>query len=63
MLLALLENSALLHIAHDLSDVSEKFQDEVEFDLLSTTLAVCVSKDVVIQVTTTHATVMSPTSW
>ncbi|KAI1148819.1 mono-functional DNA-alkylating methyl methanesulfonate N-term-domain-containing protein [Nemania diffusa] len=62
MLLSLLDNSALLHISHDLSKVSEKTQDEVEFDLLSTTLAVLVSKDAVIQITTTHATIVSPTS-
>ncbi|KAI0459571.1 hypothetical protein F5B21DRAFT_249013 [Xylaria acuta] len=62
MLLALPENSALLHISHDLSEVSEKDQAMVDFDLLSTTLAVYVSKDLVIQITTTHATILSSTS-
>ncbi|TGJ87425.1 hypothetical protein E0Z10_g1393 [Xylaria hypoxylon] len=62
MLLALPDNSALLHISHDLSEVSEKVQSAVEFDLLSTTLAVHVSKDIVIQITTMHATIVSPTS-
>ncbi|KAI1734358.1 hypothetical protein F4680DRAFT_453995 [Xylaria scruposa] len=62
MLLALPETSALLHISHNLSEVSEKDQRTVNFDLLSTTLAVHVSKDLVIQITTAHATIMSPTS-
>lgn len=63
MLLALPQSSALLHISHDLSEVVEKVQNEVKFDLLSTTLAVHVAKDAVIQITTTHATIVSPTSW
>ncbi|RYC55220.1 hypothetical protein CHU98_g10988 [Xylaria longipes] len=62
MLLALPEASALLHISHDLSEVSEKAQDTVDFDLFSTTLAVYVSKDLVIQITAAHATILSPTS-
>ncbi|KAI1748199.1 hypothetical protein F4782DRAFT_381781 [Xylaria castorea] len=62
ILLALPENSALLHISHNLSEVSEKDQRTVNFDLLSTTLAVHVSKDLVIQITAAHATVLSPTS-
>ncbi|KAI0100845.1 hypothetical protein GGR51DRAFT_340203 [Nemania sp. FL0031] len=62
MLLSLPETSALLHISHDFSEVSEKSQNEVKFDLLSPTLAVYVSKDIVIQITTTHATILSPTS-
>ncbi|KAI3317448.1 hypothetical protein HD806DRAFT_541229 [Xylariaceae sp. AK1471] len=62
MLLALPENSALLQVSHDLAEVSEKGQNTVDFDLLSTTLAVHTSKDIVIQITTTHATIMSPTS-
>ncbi|KAI1825910.1 hypothetical protein F4861DRAFT_142802 [Xylaria intraflava] len=61
MLLALPENSALLHISHDLSEVSEKSQDMIDFDLLSTTLAVYVSKDIVIQITATQVTIVSPT--
>ncbi|KAI0520793.1 mono-functional DNA-alkylating methyl methanesulfonate N-term-domain-containing protein [Xylaria bambusicola] len=60
MLLALPENSAVLHISQDLSEVSEKDHGEVMFDLLSTTLAVHVSRDTVIQVTTMHATIISP---
>ncbi|KAK5624913.1 hypothetical protein RRF57_000629 [Xylaria bambusicola] len=63
MLLALPENSAILHISQDLSEVSEKDQGEVMFDLLSTTLAVRVSKGTVIQVTTMHATIVSPRGW
>ncbi|KAI0549721.1 hypothetical protein F4679DRAFT_545334 [Xylaria curta] len=62
MLLALPETSALLHISHNLSEVSEKDQHTVNFDLLSTTLAVHVSQDLVIQITTAHATIMSPSS-
>ncbi|KAI1127182.1 mono-functional DNA-alkylating methyl methanesulfonate N-term-domain-containing protein [Nemania abortiva] len=62
MLLALPETSALLHISHDLSDVTEKSQNEVKFDLLSPTLAVYVSKGVIIQITTMHATITSLTS-
>ncbi|GAW18637.1 hypothetical protein ANO14919_081180 [Xylariales sp. No.14919] len=62
MLLALPGNSALLHISHDLSEVSEKVQSASEFDLLSTTLAVHVSKDTVVQITTMHVTIVSPTS-
>ncbi|KAJ3567767.1 hypothetical protein NPX13_g6655 [Xylaria arbuscula] len=60
MLLALPENSAVLHISHDLSKVSEKDHSQVMFDLLSTTLAVHLSRDTVIQVTTTQATFVSP---
>ncbi|KAI0185644.1 mono-functional DNA-alkylating methyl methanesulfonate N-term-domain-containing protein [Xylaria flabelliformis] len=62
ILLALPETSALLHISHNLSEVSEKDQHTVNFDLLSTTLAVHVSKDLVIQITAAHATIISPTS-
>jgi hypothetical protein len=63
MLLALPGSSALLQVSHDLSDVSEKGQDEVGFDLLSTTLAVHISKDMIIQITRTQATILSPTDW
>lgn len=63
MLLALPQSSALLHISHDLSEVVERVQNEVKFDLLSTTLAVHISKDTVIQITTAEATIVSPTSW
>ncbi|KAI1422290.1 mono-functional DNA-alkylating methyl methanesulfonate N-term-domain-containing protein [Xylaria sp. FL1777] len=59
MLLALPENSAVLHISQDLSEVSEKDQSSIGFDLLSTTLAVHVSRDVIIQITTMHATMVS----
>ncbi|KAI0431665.1 mono-functional DNA-alkylating methyl methanesulfonate N-term-domain-containing protein [Xylaria sp. FL1042] len=59
MLLALPENSAILHISQDLSEVSEKDQDAVGFDLLSTTLAVHASRDIIIQITTMHATIVS----
>ncbi|KAI1201399.1 hypothetical protein F5X97DRAFT_290412 [Nemania serpens] len=62
MLLALPQSSALLHISHDLSEVVERVQNEVKFDLLSTTLAVHISKDTVIQITTAEATIVSPTS-
>ncbi|KAI0469430.1 hypothetical protein F4859DRAFT_131092 [Xylaria cf. heliscus] len=62
MLLALSENSALLHISQDLSEVSEKAQEAVDFDLLSTTLAVYVSEDFVVQITVAHATILFPTS-
>ncbi|KAF2967313.1 hypothetical protein GQX73_g6280 [Xylaria multiplex] len=62
MLLALPENSALLHISHDLSEVSEKAQSVVAFDLLSATLAVHVSKDITIQITTMYATIVSSTT-
>ncbi|KAJ2981688.1 hypothetical protein NUW58_g6626 [Xylaria curta] len=62
MLLGLPEHSALLHISHDLSEVSERSQDTVDFDLLSTTLAVHISRDIVIQITTTHATIVYPDS-
>ncbi|GAP82946.1 putative thermotolerance protein [Rosellinia necatrix] len=61
MLLALPQHSALLRIEDDLSEVSEKAQDTVDFDLLSTTLAVHVSREVVIQITTAHATILFPT--
>ncbi|KAI0908189.1 mono-functional DNA-alkylating methyl methanesulfonate N-term-domain-containing protein [Ustulina deusta] len=60
MLLALPENSAVLHISQDLSEVSERDQSAVNFDLLSTTLAVHVSRDIAIQITTMHATIVSP---
>ncbi|KAI0441778.1 mono-functional DNA-alkylating methyl methanesulfonate N-term-domain-containing protein [Xylaria telfairii] len=60
-LLALPENSALLHVSHDL-EVSEKTQDTVDFDLLSTTLAVHISRNLVIQITAAHITILSPTS-
>lgn len=64
MLLALPEQSALLHISHDLSEVSEKDRNtEKEFDLSSTTLAVYVSRDVVIQITAAHATVVTSSGW
>jgi hypothetical protein len=63
ILLALPENSALLQVSHDLAEVSEKGQNAVSFDLLSTTLAVHASKDIIIQITTTHATIMSPKGW
>lgn len=62
LLLALPENSALLHVSHDL-EVSEKAQDTVDFDLLSTTLAVHISRNLVIQITAAHVTILSPTSW
>ncbi|KAI1113800.1 hypothetical protein F5Y14DRAFT_416625 [Nemania sp. NC0429] len=61
MLLALPHSSALLHISHDFSEVTERVQNEVKFDLLSTTLAVQVLQDTIIQITTTHATIVSPT--
>ncbi|KAI2625199.1 hypothetical protein GGS21DRAFT_312261 [Xylaria nigripes] len=60
MLLALPENSALLHISHDLSEVSERGQDLMAFDLLSTTLAVYITRDIVIQVTSSTVTIVSP---
>ncbi len=63
MLLALPENSAVLHISQDLSEVSERDQSAVNFDLLSTTLAVHVSRDIAIQITTMHATIVSPNGW
>ncbi|KAJ8127393.1 hypothetical protein O1611_g6242 [Lasiodiplodia mahajangana] len=62
VLLTLPETSALLYIWNDLRFASEKSQDEVKFDLLSPTLAVYVSNDIVIQITTTHATVLSRNS-
>ncbi|KAI1436657.1 hypothetical protein GGR50DRAFT_686351 [Xylaria sp. CBS 124048] len=62
LLLALPESSALLHISRDLSEVNENGQGMMPFNLSSVTLAVYVSKDVVIQVTTTHVTLVSPTS-
>ncbi|KAI0537693.1 mono-functional DNA-alkylating methyl methanesulfonate N-term-domain-containing protein [Xylaria digitata] len=62
ILLALPENSALLHISHDLCEVSEKAQSAVAFDLLSTTLAVHVSKGIIIQITTMYATIVSSTT-
>ncbi|KAI8628270.1 hypothetical protein F5Y19DRAFT_147161 [Xylariaceae sp. FL1651] len=62
MLIALPENSALLHVSYDLSEVSEKGQNTVQFDLLSTTLAVYIAEDIVVQITTTHATILSMTA-
>lgn len=63
LLLALPQSSAILHILQDLSEVSEKDQDQTMFDLLSTTLAVHVSGNTVIQVTSTQATIVSPHGW
>ncbi|KAI1297964.1 mono-functional DNA-alkylating methyl methanesulfonate N-term-domain-containing protein [Xylaria venustula] len=59
VLLALPDNSALLHISNDLSDVSEKEQSVVDFDLLSTTLAVHISSEIIIQITTMRVTILS----
>jgi len=63
MLLALPQRSALLHISHDHSEVSEKDQDAANFDLLSTTIAVYSSRDLVIQITATNVTIVSAQSW
>lgn len=63
LLLSLPGNSALLQISEDLAEVTEKSQETVDFDLLSPTLAVDIRKDLVIQITTTHATIVSPGSW
>ncbi|KAI1817496.1 hypothetical protein GGS20DRAFT_11650 [Poronia punctata] len=60
MLLALPESSALLQVSHDYKEVSEKGQDETNFDLLSATLAVYASQDLVVQITTAHVTIVAP---
>ncbi|KAI1272567.1 mono-functional DNA-alkylating methyl methanesulfonate N-term-domain-containing protein [Xylaria sp. FL0933] len=59
VLLALPEHSAVLHISQDLSEVTEKDQSAVDFDLLSTTLAVYSSEDIIVQITTMHVTIVS----
>ncbi|KAI0198950.1 mono-functional DNA-alkylating methyl methanesulfonate N-term-domain-containing protein [Astrocystis sublimbata] len=62
ILLALPESSALLHISHDLTEVSEQAQESVDFDLLSTTLACHISPDLMIQITTERATIRTSSS-
>ncbi|KAI1172716.1 hypothetical protein F4777DRAFT_581671 [Nemania sp. FL0916] len=60
LLLALPGTSAILHIPYDLSETPCEAEDTFGLDLLSTTLAFYVSKDVVIQITATHAVILSP---
>ncbi|KAI1493499.1 mono-functional DNA-alkylating methyl methanesulfonate N-term-domain-containing protein [Biscogniauxia mediterranea] len=60
MLLALPNRSAILHISQNLSEVSEKSQDAVQFDLSSITLAACQTKDMVIQITPAFITMVTP---
>ncbi|KAI5926216.1 mono-functional DNA-alkylating methyl methanesulfonate N-term-domain-containing protein [Camillea tinctor] len=60
MLLALPNRSAILHISQNLSEVSEKSQDAVQFDLSSITLAACQTKDMVIQITPAFVTMITP---
>ncbi|KAI1330850.1 mono-functional DNA-alkylating methyl methanesulfonate N-term-domain-containing protein [Xylariaceae sp. FL0255] len=62
MLLTLPDSSALLHISHEFTEVAERSQSTVQFDLLSPTLAVYTTADLIIQVTQTYATIVSPTA-
>ncbi|KAI0021260.1 mono-functional DNA-alkylating methyl methanesulfonate N-term-domain-containing protein [Xylariomycetidae sp. FL0641] len=58
MLLALPNISTVVSISRDLSEYSVKTQEEVPFDLSSTTLTAHATKDMVIQVTTARITVV-----
>ncbi|KAI0394367.1 hypothetical protein F5Y17DRAFT_428117 [Xylariaceae sp. FL0594] len=62
MLLSLPDRSALLHISHDHTEVSERDQGSSSLDLLSPTLAVHVSENLVIQITTANVTLISAQS-
>ncbi|KAI2624298.1 mono-functional DNA-alkylating methyl methanesulfonate N-term-domain-containing protein [Hypoxylon sp. NC1633] len=57
LLLALPNGSAVLHLSHDLSEVSEKEHDAVPYDLSSTTLAAQDANGKVVQVTTNYITI------
>ncbi|KAH9908606.1 mono-functional DNA-alkylating methyl methanesulfonate N-term-domain-containing protein [Xylariomycetidae sp. FL2044] len=61
MILSLPNSSAVLHLAQDLSEVTEKDQTEVTYDLSSSTLAVGDTGEMVIQVTTTCVTTVTQT--
>ncbi|KAI1339511.1 mono-functional DNA-alkylating methyl methanesulfonate N-term-domain-containing protein [Xylariaceae sp. FL0016] len=58
MLLSLPNASAILHIAQDMSEVAEKFQNESPFDLSSTTLALYTIGDTVVQITSNRITII-----
>ncbi|OTB00057.1 hypothetical protein M426DRAFT_15804 [Hypoxylon sp. CI-4A] len=62
LLLALPNASAVLRLSRDLSEVSEKDDDATPYDLSSTTLAVQETPGVVIQVTESSITIVTPTS-
>ncbi|KAI0478994.1 mono-functional DNA-alkylating methyl methanesulfonate N-term-domain-containing protein [Xylariaceae sp. FL0804] len=61
MLLALPNASAVLRMSLDLSNVTEENESETSFDVTSPTLAAYTSGDVVVQVTATRITIVTPT--
>ncbi|KAI1498641.1 mono-functional DNA-alkylating methyl methanesulfonate N-term-domain-containing protein [Biscogniauxia marginata] len=63
MLLALPNRSAILHFSLGFSEVSEKAQDAVQFDLSSTTLAACQTTTMTIQITAAYITIITPTEY
>ncbi|KAI0014250.1 hypothetical protein F4779DRAFT_632603 [Xylariaceae sp. FL0662B] len=61
LLLALPHRSAVLHLSRGLTEVSEKDNDTIPYDLSSTTLAAEDVNSRVVQVTTTHIILVAPT--
>jgi hypothetical protein len=61
ILVALPNRSTVLHLTEDLSQVEEKFQDSVQYDLASTTLAAQEFENVIVQVTTSSITIITLT--
>lgn len=61
VLVALPNRSTVLHLTENLSQVEEKFQDSVHYDLASTTLAAQEFEDVIVQVTTSSITIITVT--
>ncbi|KAI1083620.1 mono-functional DNA-alkylating methyl methanesulfonate N-term-domain-containing protein [Whalleya microplaca] len=61
LLLALPHRSAVLHLSGSLTEVSEKDDDTIPYDLSSTTLAAEDADNRVVQITTTHIILVTPT--
>ncbi|KAK6957381.1 hypothetical protein Daesc_000165 [Daldinia eschscholtzii] len=61
LILALPNESAVLHLTRDLAEASEKDHEAIPYDLSSTTLAVCEADGGVIQITTNYITIATPT--
>ncbi|KAI5861897.1 hypothetical protein GGS23DRAFT_573700 [Durotheca rogersii] len=62
LLLALPNESSVLHLSGDLNEVSELDHDAIPYDLSSTTLTAQEADGVVVQVTTTYITIVTPTA-
>ncbi|KAI1470467.1 mono-functional DNA-alkylating methyl methanesulfonate N-term-domain-containing protein [Daldinia caldariorum] len=61
LILALPNESAVLHLTRDLAEASEKDHEATPYDLSSTTLAVYEADGGVIQITTNYITIATPT--